>query len=90
MLLPGGRNASGFPRQAAACSVLLLESHHSSPLCVRDRERVCPCVSVYVCVNVSERCIIVDVSVCAHSRFGSFPEERGSPLRWTAKVRGKD
>lgn len=38
-----------------------------------------------MCVNVSERRIIVDVSVCAHSRFQTFLEERGSPLHWTAR-----
>lgn len=86
MLLPGGRNASGFPRQAAACSVRLLESQPSSSLCCvyereREGERVCPCVSACVCVNVSERCIIsVCERVCAHSGFQSFLEERGSPL----------
>lgn len=87
VFLPGGRNASGFPRQAAACSVLSLESHPSSPLCAWAWERVGPCASVNVCVNVSERRIIVDVSVCAHS-LPNLPGGERLSSSLDSKVRG--
>lgn len=53
VLLPGGRNASGFPRQAAACSGLWLESQSFLvSVCVSEGERrmdlLCVCIWVWM------------------------------------------